>query len=250
MLIFRGSGSRCSPVRLPVDQSRFLFKDSSYMNRLYLYPSLQYRLLNLIDVKCGDVNPSKLVKLRQLFFSDSGAATNKLTPLVAPHQQKGAMVEMLETTNHMQTPLMPHASQFSGNCILTLHNLIIWICRRYKKHHKSKLVRSSSPNFKVKIPNPKYNLKQNLYINMYREPKWGPLFCLEFRPSFWRIQPPKTKDKKVPFRYIYLDIRETCYLSTESTPVDLDPWKTVWSIPWETKRNERAGSFEISTTPW
>ena len=84
MLIFRGSRSRCSPVRLPVDQSRFLFKDSSYMNRLYLYPSLQYRLLNLIDVKCGDANPSKLVKLRQLFFSDSGAATNKLTPLVAP----------------------------------------------------------------------------------------------------------------------------------------------------------------------
>ena len=163
MLIFRGSRSRCSPVRLAVDQSRFLFKDSSYMNRLYLYSSLQYPLLNLIDVKCGDANPSKLVKLRQLFFrfSDSGAATTSSLPwspreLDVPHQQKGCYGG--NAWNHhphahttyapcfpVQWRLHPHTSQFD--------NLIIQ--KVTKNMHKSKLVSSSSPNFKVKIPNPK-----------------------------------------------------------------------------------------------
>ena len=210
------------------------------MNRLYLYPSLQYRLLNPIDFKCGDANPSKHVKLPQLFFSDSVSATTSSLP-GSPRTWRTSPTKGCHGANAWSH--QPHATATYTLCFpvqwkLHLHtsqfdNLIIQ--KVNKNMHKSKLVSSSSQNFKVRISNPKYSLKQNLYINIYLEPKWGPLFCLEFRPSVGRFNP-QNKGQKGPFS-VYLSRHPRNVLPFHWIhPGGVGPLETVRSIPWETKR--------------
>ena len=80
-----------------------------------------------------------------------------------------------------------------------------------------------------------------IYIYIHLEPKWDPLFCLEFRPSVGGFNPPKQRTNR-SLSYIYLYRHPQNALPFHWIhPGGFGPLKTR-SIPWETKRNERGWS--------
>lgn len=164
MLIFRGGRSRCSPVRLAVDQSRFLFKDSSYM-------VLHEQIIPVPQFTISPIKPNRFQMWRResketcktttVVFFGFCFCYYKLTPLVAPGTWRTSSTKGCHGANAWNH--QPHATTTYALCFpvqwkLHLHtsqfdNLILQ--KVNKNMHKSKLVSSSSQNFKVRIPNPK-----------------------------------------------------------------------------------------------